>query len=159
MKIGFFRGTIIVIFVLAIIGEYSGDGSDPDSGAVMPIVPPGPPEIKPAPSEVAANAATTPIPPSVSTFPFTNVCERDPGVTYYCDDVGKRAHNFLGHKALRNIDLGPIIGVSWRPQGSLVSDRGQDIRVSPRNAFYYIVGPGGVADYNFLRMAREITPR
>ena len=90
---------------------------------------------------------------------FTDVCITDPGWSWYCDDVGKSAYNFLGSRTFRNIYLGPIIGVAWRPVGSIVSAPGREVQLSPRDAFYYIIGPGGVVPYTFLRMAREIDPR
>ncbi len=85
--------------------------------------------------------------------PWHNICD-DPGDNpgkYYCENVGKTAYNAFGHPALRDVALGKIIGVAWRPKGSAISTSG---RVSPRNAYYYIIDDGGKIP--FLRQCREI---
>ena len=88
---------------------------------------------------------------------FGNLCP-DPSVSY-CKDVGKRAYNAIGAQAMRDIDLGPILGTTFKRMGAVVSAPGRSIRLSSRDAWYYIIGSGGVATYPFLREAREITPR
>ncbi len=89
---------------------------------------------------------------------FTYICESD-RTGFYCEDVGKGAYNRFRIVQYRSVFLGPIVGVAWRPKGSLKSAPGQPIRVSARDAFYDIIGPGGVANYSFLRLARDIDPR
>ena len=78
----------------------------------------------------------------------------------YCRNVGKRAYNAVGAPAIRNIDLGPIVGVTFLNAGALMTgpDR-SEMRFARERGFYYIIGPGGVADYYFLRYSREINPR
>ena len=61
---------------------------------------------------------------------------------------------------IRNTDLGPIVGVTYLNAGALMTgpDR-SEMRFAREKGFYYIIGPGGVADYYFLRYSREINPR
>ena len=88
---------------------------------------------------------------------WANVCP-DPEVSY-CRDLGKDAYNATGSRVLRNVRLGKIIGVAWRPRGSVVSLPGFPVRTSPRNAYYYIIDDGAGSAKAFLRQAREIAPR
>lgn len=70
---------------------------------------------------------------------------------YYCQDVEKYAYNnSTNPPLLRGIKLGKIIGVAWRPKGSLIGNS----RLSPRNAYYYIIDDG--SGKPFLRQCREI---
>jgi len=83
----------------------------------------------------------------------------------YCSHVGKTAHNSRGNKFIRNIKLGKIKGVSWRPKGSVIGfseaipSAGIPARVrkSPRNSHYYIIDDG--SENPFLRQCREIDTR
>ena len=94
--------------------------------------------------------------PPVSAQSWTDICASQE--VSYCDDVGKDAHNNSSNPpALRGIRLGKIVGVAWRPEGSIISPPGATVRTSPRDAYYYIIDDGGGAA--FLRQAREIDPR
>ena len=53
---------------------------------------------------------------------------------------------------MRNVKLGKIVGVAWRPKGSMV---GRD-RTSPRDAYYYIIDDGAGPAKAFIRQALEI---
>lgn len=95
---------------------------------------------------------------------FTDVCPSDANQVPYCKNVGKTAFNATGAKVLRQVPLGTIVGVAWRPVGSVISQPGFDIRVSPRDAYYFMIEDGARdADGNplgpFLREAREIAPK
>ena len=81
---------------------------------------------------------------------WTNLCPDDS--VSYCRDVGKSAYNATGTQVMRNVKLGKIIGVTWRPKDSLIG-RG---RVSPRYAYYYIIDDGAGPAKAFIRQAREI---
>lgn len=92
---------------------------------------------------------------------WKNICP-DPGVSY-CEEVGKNAHNnFTNPPLLRGIKLGKIIGVAWRPKGSLIgvspaipaAGIPEEVRTSPRDAYYYIIDDG--SGKPFLRQCREI---
>lgn len=92
---------------------------------------------------------------------FNNVCP-NPRVEH-CAHVGKTAqNNAMNPPALRGIELGTITGVSWKKQGAVidVSDAlpsagiPADVRLSPRDAFYFIIDDG--AGNTFLRQAVEI---
>jgi hypothetical protein len=82
---------------------------------------------------------------------WQNICPSKDCI--YCKNVGKDAYNAFGAKVLREVKLGKIIGISWRSKGSLVS---KDGRVSPRNAYYYIIDDGWGPEKAFLRQCREI---
>lgn len=94
---------------------------------------------------------------------WTTICP-DKDVTY-CSSVGKTAHNSTGNQFMRNIKLGKITGVSWRPKGSVIgfseaipsAKIPASVRKSPRNAHYYIIDDGG--GNPFLRQCREIDTR
>jgi hypothetical protein len=86
---------------------------------------------------------------------WQNVCPNDT-CKEYCANVGKVAYNAFGTEVMRSVKLGKIIGVCWRPKGSLIS---KDRRVSPRNAFYYIIDDGWGPEKAFLRQCREIKAR
>jgi len=70
-----------------------------------------------------------------------------------------------GASFLKNVVLGKIIGVAWRPKGSVIGvsiaipEAGipEEIRTSPRDAYYYIIDDGGGKP--FLRQCREINIR
>ena len=92
---------------------------------------------------------------------WKNICP-DPSV-FYCKGVGKNAHNnSTNHPALRGIKLGKIIGVSWRPKGSVIgvspaipsAGIPESVRTSPRDAYYYIIDDS--SGKPFLRQCREI---
>lgn len=53
----------------------------------------------------------------------------------YCACVGKVVKD-----STTKLKVGKIIGVAWRPKGSLIGN--SDLRVSSRNAFFYIVDDG-----------------
>lgn len=89
---------------------------------------------------------------------FSNACLRDPGGPY-CGAIGKRAYNLIGDQAARGADLGPIVGVTFREKGKLVSVLGQSVRLAARDGWYYVIGPGGISDREFLRPVQEIEPR
>lgn len=94
------------------------------------------------------------------TGPWTNHC---PGAGY-CEHVGKYAYNGFGLAALRQVQLGVIVGVTWKPRGAMIGvspaipEAGipEQIRLSPRDAYYYIIDDGHGTP--FLRLAREIRP-
>ena len=93
---------------------------------------------------------------SVSAQTWNNICQVQD--VPYCADVGKDAHNNSSNPpAVQGIHLGQIVGVAWRPEGSIISPPGATVRTSPRDAYYYIIDDGGGAA--FLRQAREIDPR
>ena len=81
----------------------------------------------------------------------------------FCDHVGKTAFNAIGPAAMRDVPLGTIEGVIYRPAGSLIGisdalpDAGipEEIRTAPEDGWYYIINdhPGNKP---FLRWAREI---
>ena len=116
---------------------------------------------------------------AMSTEPWYDVCA-DPtlraNVFTYCDDVGKTGweSQYLHSK------IGEILGVAWRPKGSLINTPeyydsliGKEAierlpalatpyRTSPRNAYYYIINTKGDEERGappFLRMCREIDAR
>lgn len=78
---------------------------------------------------------------------WVNVCP-DPDSSY-CEDVGKMAYD--GHNKVK---LGKIVGVAFRPKGSGIGG----IRMSPRNAFYYIIDDEmtGFGLEPFIRQCIEI---
>jgi hypothetical protein len=94
---------------------------------------------------------------------WQNICP-DPS-NYYCKDVGKSAYNAAGPQIMREIKLGKIIGVTWRPKGSIIGispampkvGLPQQIRLSPRDSFYYIINDEWGEP--FIRQCREITAR
>ena len=50
---------------------------------------------------------------------WQSICPRDD--VPYCKDVGKTAHNnSTNPPLLRGVKLGKIVGVSWRPKGSVI---------------------------------------
>ena len=92
---------------------------------------------------------------------WQNICPKDD--VPYCKNVGKNAHNnSTNPPMLRGIKLGKIIGVSWRPKGSVIgiseaipsAGIPESVRKSPRNAYYYIIDDG--SGKPFLRQCREI---
>jgi hypothetical protein len=93
---------------------------------------------------------------------WQNVCP-DESISY-CQDVGKEAYDATGPPVLRNTKLGKVIGVSWRPKGSIIGispaipETGipKEIRTAPRDAYYYIVDDGWGPEKAFLRECREI---
>ena len=103
---------------------------------------------------------------------WQNICPKN--TVSYCKNIGKNAHNnSTNPPVLRGIKLGKIIGVSWRPKGSVIGiseaipeaipEVGipEEIRTSPRDAYYYIIDDGmidakGKEKQPFLRQCREI---
>jgi len=92
---------------------------------------------------------------------WQNICPKDN--VSYCKNIGKNAHNnSTNPPVLRSIKLGKIIGVSWRPKGSVIgiseaipsAGIPESVRKSPRNAYYYIIDDG--SGKPFLRQCREI---
>lgn len=77
----------------------------------------------------------------------------------YCKNVGKKAYNAYGIKFLREVYLGPIIGVAFKKTGEVLTGPGREVRYVEITGLYYIIGPGGVADYTFLRYGPEIEGR
>lgn len=102
---------------------------------------------------------------SMATQPsWTDVCPK-PDVSY-CKSVGKNAHNNSTNPPLmRGIKLGKIIGVTWRPKGSIIgisaaipsANIPESIRKSPRDAYYYIINDA--SNKPFVRQCREIDAR
>lgn len=99
---------------------------------------------------------------AANTDPWQNVCP-DASIVY-CKDAGKYAHNGPGSTpALKGIKLGKIIGVAWRPKGSIIGyskpipEAGipGSTRLSPRDSYYYIIDDGS-KEPPFLRQCREI---
>jgi len=98
---------------------------------------------------------------------WKNVCETEEGREQcsYCRHVGKNAYNATGSEVMREVNLGKISGVCWRPKDSIIgyspaipaAGIPAEIRRSPRNAYYYIIDDGG--EKPFLRMCREIEPK
>jgi hypothetical protein len=99
---------------------------------------------------------------------WKNICP-DQKISY-CKNVGKNAfNNATNPSLLRGIKLGKIIGVAWKPKGSVIgvsealpkAGIPKRIRKSPRDAYYYIIDDG-MLDANgkklkpFLRQCREI---
>jgi hypothetical protein len=92
---------------------------------------------------------------------WQNICPKDN--VSYCKNIGKNAHNNSTNlPVLRGIKLGKIIGVSWRPKGSVIgiseaipsAGIPESVRKSSRNAYYYIINDG--SGKLFLRQCREI---
>lgn len=106
-------------------------------------------------AQTASHTQITQESQNVSTKPWQNVCP-SPDVIY-CEDIGKIAYEAFG--PLAGTKLGRIIGVAWRPKGALISLPGSLIRVSPRNAYYYIIDDGTKGAPPFLRQCREISVR
>ena len=102
--------------------------------------------------------------PPIVLAKWHNICPADPS-NLYCKDVGKNAYNnHTNPPLLRGIEVGKIIGVAWRPKGSVIliepaipkAGLSQRIWLSPRDAFYYIINGRGKP---FLRQCREIDAR
>lgn len=90
-----------------------------------------------------------------ASYGWINICLQNK-LNPYCKDVGKDAYNATGSIILKDIRLGRIIGVIWRPKGSLISNTS---RISPRSAFYFIIDDGFGPKKAFLRECREIDAR
>ena len=107
-----------------------------------------------APISVAAIALSTIAPVTAQTKSnWQNICPSEIAQPY-CDNIGKSAYNAQGTRIMRSVKLGKIIGVAWRPKGSLVGQN--PTRTARRDAFYYIIDDGYGPQYSFIRMAREI---
>lgn len=100
---------------------------------------------------------------------WKNVCDGpDSTSVSYCRNVGKDAYNATGAAVLRDVKLGGIIGVCWRPASSIIgysppipaANIPAEYRRSPRDAYYYIIDDGTKDDAGkpkpFLRQCREI---
>ena len=92
---------------------------------------------------------------------WQNICPKDD--VPYCKNINKNAHNnSTSPPLLRNIKVGKITGVSWRPKGSVIgvseaipsAGIPESIRTSPRDAYYYIIDDG--SGKPFVRQCREI---
>ncbi len=92
---------------------------------------------------------------------WQNICPQDD--VPYCKNIGKNAYNnSTNPPLLRGIKLGRIIGVSWRPKGSVIgiseaipsAGIPESVRKSPRDVYYYIIDDG--SEKPFLRQCREI---
>ena len=100
---------------------------------------------------------------TVNAWDIQNVCP-DTNITY-CKNVYSNAYNYYGNKVMKNVKLGYIIGVAWRPKGSIIGrSKGipsagtpESVRTSSRDAYYYIIDDG--SGKLFLRQCREISPR
>jgi hypothetical protein len=92
----------------------------------------------------------------VMRIPYENVPKL---VAFFCDKVGKKAYNALGPDRVRDTYLGPIIGVAWVNSGDTISEPDAPLRLAPISAFWYIIGPGGVSDRSFVRIATDIVGR
>jgi len=77
----------------------------------------------------------------------------------YCANVGRSAYNAIGPDRVRNVELGPILGVVWVTAGETISDNGQALQFARISGFMYVIGPGGVADHKFLRWGSDIEGR
>jgi hypothetical protein len=77
----------------------------------------------------------------------------------YCANVGRNAYNAIGPDRVRNIDLGPILGVVWVTAGEAISENGRALQFVPISGFMYVIGPGGVANHKFLRWGSDIEGR
>ncbi len=55
---------------------------------------------------------------AINNDPWHNVCPQ-PDVSY-CKNIGQDAYNASGAEFVKNIRLGKITGVSWRPKGSMI---------------------------------------
>lgn len=146
------RHILLVLIVAGAASNWSKDNDQQTGDRLTPAV---------APAKTTARMAAARItyPSLPEGVPWASVCglPADPGVC--AGAVGKHAYNAVGGATFSQVDLGPIIGTTWRPRGSLVSGLGNPVRTAPENGWYYIIGPGGVATYSFLRRTREIRPR
>ncbi len=77
----------------------------------------------------------------------------------YCANVGRSAYNAVGPDRVRNVELGPILGVVWVTAGESISENGRALQFAPISGFMYVIGPGGVADHQFLRWGSDIEGR
>lgn len=89
---------------------------------------------------------------------FESVCLKNN--QYYnevhCSNVGKRAYSLPSVAALNQKDYGPIVGVSWRKVGSLISAPGRKQRRSKQNAYYYIIGHDKNPAYQLLMLTSQV---
>lgn len=149
---------LLVIGLITSVIDWIAGGSDNQAPAeaptaahrASPSIPP-PPDPKPLHVLVGRTA---------DTGGWRSVCSR-PAAPSYCRDLGRTAYNGPGSgvaPVLREAPLGRIIGVAWRPQGLVISRTDTPVRLSPRDAFYYIIDPGD-GFLPFLRQARHIAPR
>ena len=93
---------------------------------------------------------------------WSNVCP-NPDI-FYCNDINKNAYNSSRYfpVSATEFKLGKIIGVTWRPKGSLIgyspaipkANIPEEYRLSPRDAYYYIIDDG--FGKPFVRQGREI---
>ena len=93
-------------------------------------------------------------------LPFESVCMKgNKRYTTLCRNVGKRAYGLSNMAAINNgKDFGPILGVSWRSKGSIISTKGQEARYSEKNTYYYIIG-SDTSDYVYLRAVDKVQPK
>lgn len=157
MKAPTFGGILLVGAVVVMIGQL---GSREPPGEHLPGEDNGAHQITVADFDNAAplpRLAQDEIARAVSLSPWQDVCSAGDDAFGYCGDVGKEALNCCG--GLKGYSVGWVVGVSWRPVGTLISRPDADVRTASRAAFYFIILDVSGGDYVFLREAREISPR
>ena len=77
-------------------------------------------------------------------------------VAKFCANVGRKAYNALGPDRVRDVYLGPITGVAWVSAGDQISLPDMPLQLAPISGFWYIIGPGGISNYPFARVATDI---
>lgn len=93
---------------------------------------------------------------TVMRIPFRDVPKL---VSIFCAKVGRKAYNALGPDRVRDIFLGPIIGVTWVNSGDTISEPDMPLRLARYSGFWYIIGPGGISNRPFVRIATDIVGR
>lgn len=95
---------------------------------------------------------------NIQNLNFQNICSE--GDKYYnkryCDNIGKDAYSLPSVAALNQKKYGPILGVSWRKIGSIISSPGMKSRYSKQNAYYYIIGANNDPSYQRLVIASQV---
>lgn len=152
------RAVALVGICAALVAAFGGFSDEPespeaDAGAASATSEPGNTEAWRRDVDVSA------LMEAAGRSPFASVCSGEASDPLLCQDLGKAAFNFGGSEIYSEFYIGPIIGVTFKRKGALISRSDQDWRLAPRDGWYYIIGPGGVADYTFLRSVRTIDPR
>ena len=93
---------------------------------------------------------------AVMRIPFQDVPKL---VAFFCANVGRKAYNAVGPDRVRDVYLGPIVGVAWINSGDTISEPNMPLQLAPISAFWYIIGAGGVSDRPFVRIASDIVGR
>jgi hypothetical protein len=93
------------------------------------------------------------------TLNFETICLEDNKYFHeeLCSHVGKRAYSIPSVAALNQKDFGPIIGVTWRKVGNLISGSGMKSRRSKQNTYYYIIGHDKNTNYQRLMLVNEVS--